>query len=63
VQLVRRDTGVRVLLCTPGNAAADLLAERLAAAGLDSDKLYRLDAPLLYEEDIREDVQTSSLFP
>jgi len=63
VQLVRRDPGVRVLVCTPSNAAAGLLAERLAAAGLDSDKLYRLDAPSLYEEDILEDVRTSSLFP
>ncbi|KAF8500417.1 P-loop containing nucleoside triphosphate hydrolase protein [Russula emetica] len=63
VQLVRRDAGVRVLVCTPSNAAADLLAKRLAAAGLDSDKLYRLDAPMLYEDDILQDVQTSSLFP
>ena len=63
VQLVRRDAGVRVLVCTPSNAAADLLAERLAAVGLDSDKLYRLDASSLYEEDILEDVQSSSLFP
>ena len=65
VQLVRRDVWVRVLVCTPSNAAADLLAERLAAAGLDSDKLYRLDIPSIYEEDILEDVRTSSssLFP
>jgi helicase MOV-10 len=63
VQLVRRDAGVRVLVCTPSNAEADLLVESLAAAGLDSDKLYRLDAPSLYEEDILEDVQSSSLFP
>ncbi|KAF8500415.1 P-loop containing nucleoside triphosphate hydrolase protein [Russula emetica] len=63
VQLVRRDAGVRVLVCTPSNAAADLLAERLAAAGLDSDKLYRLDASSLHEEDIFGDVQVMSLFP
>jgi helicase MOV-10 len=63
VQLIRRDTGVRILVCTPSNAAADLLAERLAAAGLDSDKLYYLDASSYQEEDILEDVQISSLFP
>jgi helicase MOV-10 len=63
VQLVRRDAGVRILVCTPSNAAADLLAERLAAAGLDSDKLYRLDASSLHEEDISGDVQEMSLFP
>ena len=63
MQLVRRDAGVRVLVCSPSNAAADLLAERLEAVGMDSDKLYRLDAPSLYEEDILEDVQTLSLFP
>ena len=64
MQLVRRDAGVRVLVCTPSNAAADLLAERLAeAAGLDSDKLYRLDASSVHEEDIYRDVQAMSLFP
>jgi helicase MOV-10 len=63
VQLVRRDAGVRALVCTPSNAAADLLAERLAAAGLDSDKLYRLDASSLHEEDISGDVRAMSLFP
>ena len=63
MQLVRREAGVRVLVCTPSNTAADLLAERLAAAGLDSDKLYRLDAPSVHEEDIFEGAQTMSLFP
>ncbi|KAH9988790.1 P-loop containing nucleoside triphosphate hydrolase protein, partial [Russula compacta] len=63
VQLVRRDAGVRILACAPSDAAADLLAERLAAAGLDSDKLYRLNSSSHYEEDISEDLQISSLFP
>jgi len=56
MQLIRRDTGVRILACTPSNAAADLLVERLAAAGLDSDKLYRLNA-YSREQDVPEDVQ------
>jgi helicase MOV-10 len=64
VQLVRRDAGVRVLVCTPSNAAAGLLAERLAeAAGLGPDKLCRLDASSLHEEDISGDVQAMSQFP
>jgi helicase MOV-10 len=63
VQLVRRDAGVSVLVCAPSNTAADLLAERLAAAGLDSDKLYRLDASSRCEEDTFEDVRTPSLHP
>jgi len=63
VQLVRRDAGVRVLVCTPSNTAADLLAEHLAAAGLDPNKLYHLGVFSRYEEDMTEDVQTSSLFP
>jgi helicase MOV-10 len=63
VQLVRRDTGVRVLVCTPSNAGADLVGERLASAGLDSDKLYRLDASSLHEEDISGDEQVLSRFP
>lgn len=63
MQLVRRDASVRVLVCSPSNAAANLLAERLAVVGMDSDKLYHLNAPSLYEEDILEDVQTPSPFP
>ena len=62
MQLVRRDTGVRVLACTPSNAAADLLVERLTAAGLDSDQLYRLNA-YPHEDDLSEDVQPFSIIP
>jgi helicase MOV-10 len=63
VQLVRRDAGVRVLACTPSNVATDLLVERLVATGLDSAKLYRLDAPSTYEEDMFDDVQAFSQIP
>jgi len=59
VQLVRRDAGVRVLACTPSSAAADYLVGRLAAAGMDSDKLYRFTAPFPHESDASEDPQTS----
>lgn len=62
MQLIRRDTGVRIFACTPSNAAADLLVERLDAAGLDSDKLYRLNA-YSREEDVPEDVQPFSIIP
>jgi helicase MOV-10 len=62
IQLVRRDFRVRVLACTPSNAAADLLVERLAAAGLDSDQLYRINA-YSREEDVPEDVQPFSVIP
>ncbi|KAI0294855.1 hypothetical protein B0F90DRAFT_1820972 [Multifurca ochricompacta] len=55
--------GVKILACTPSNAAADLLVERLAAAGLNSDELFRLNAYSRYEEDIPEDVQGFSVFP
>jgi helicase MOV-10 len=57
VQLVRRDASVRVLACTPSSASADLLAERLAAAGLDSDKLYHLNASSIYDDSIYDDKQ------
>jgi len=60
VQLVHRDASVRVLACTPSNAAADYLEGRLAAAGLDSDKLYRLAASLPSEDDVSEDAPTPS---
>jgi helicase MOV-10 len=62
MQLVRRDTCVRVLACTPSNAAADLLIERLAAAGLDSDQLHRLNA-YSGEEDLAEDAQQYPVIP
>jgi helicase MOV-10 len=62
VQLVRRDFGVRVLACTPSNAAADLLIERLSAAGLDPDQLYRLNA-YSREEGVPEDIQPFSVIP
>lgn len=62
MQLLRRDARARILACTPSNAAADLLVERLGAAGLDSDHLYRLNA-YSREEDIPDDVQTFSLIP
>jgi helicase MOV-10 len=55
VQLVRCDASVRVLACTPSDAAADYLEGRLAATGLDSDKLYRLAASLASEDDVSED--------
>jgi helicase MOV-10 len=42
MQLVRRDAGFKILACTPSNAAADLLVERLAAAGLTVEQLLRL---------------------
>jgi len=63
VQLVRRDASVRILTCTPNDAAADLLVERLAAAGLDSDKLYHLNTSPTYEEDMAEHEQTFSRIP
>ncbi|KAI9452273.1 hypothetical protein F5148DRAFT_1236722 [Russula earlei] len=62
MQLVRRDPCVRVLACAPSNVAANVLAGRLEAVGLDSDKLYRLNVPA-YCEDISEDVRTFSLIP
>ena len=63
VQLVRRDASVRILTCTPSDAAADLLVERLAAAGLDSDKLYHLNASPTYEEDMAEHESAFSRIP
>jgi helicase MOV-10 len=61
MQLVRSDTSIKVLACTPSNAAADLLVQRLAAAGLNNAELFRLNAYSRYEEDIPEDVQSFSV--
>jgi len=62
IQLIRRDANVKILACTPSNAAADLLVERLAAAGLDFEQLYRLNA-FSREEHIPDDVQQFSVIP
>jgi len=62
VQLVRRDPGVRILACAPSDVGTGFLAERLAAAGLDSDKLFRLNVPSQCE-DISEDPRTFTLMP
>ncbi|KAI0253351.1 P-loop containing nucleoside triphosphate hydrolase protein [Lactifluus subvellereus] len=63
MQLVRRGPSVKVLACTPSNAAVDLLVERLAFAGLNSTELYRLNAYSRYEEEIPEGVQPFSVLP
>jgi helicase MOV-10 len=63
VQLVRHDVSVKVLACTPSNAAADLLVKRLAVAGLDATQLFRLNAYSRQEEDIPEDVYKFSGIP
>ncbi|KAH9000980.1 P-loop containing nucleoside triphosphate hydrolase protein [Lactarius hatsudake] len=62
IQLLNRDPRFKILACTPSNAAADLLVERLSAGGLDADQLFRLNAYSRYEEDISEDVQAYSVF-
>jgi helicase MOV-10 len=62
IQLLNSDPSFKILACTPSNAAADLLVERLAAGGLDSKQLFRLNAYSRYEDDIPEDVQAYSVF-
>ena len=63
MQLVQLDTNFRILACTPSNAAADLLVERLAAAGLTVDQLLRLNARSRDIKSIPEDVREFSAFP
>ena len=63
MQLVRCDASFNILACTPSNAAADLLVERLAAAGLTVDQLLRLNAHSRDINSVPEDVQPFSAFP
>ncbi|EJD43380.1 P-loop containing nucleoside triphosphate hydrolase protein [Auricularia subglabra TFB-10046 SS5] len=44
-QLTLTDPDACILACAPSNSAADLLAERLARAGLNARELFRLNAP------------------
>ncbi|KAI9462823.1 hypothetical protein BJY52DRAFT_1415043 [Lactarius psammicola] len=63
MQLVRHDASFKILACTPSNAAADVLVERLAAAGLTVDQLLRLKARLGDTKGIPEDVRAFYGFP
>jgi helicase MOV-10 len=63
MQLVQRGPSSKILACTPSNAAADLLVERLAAAGLTVDQLLRLNARSREIKSIPEDVRPFSRSP
>ena len=63
MQLVQRDPSSKILACTPSNAAADLLIERLAAAGLTVSQLLRLNARSREMKNIPEGVRPFSRSP
>jgi helicase MOV-10 len=63
MQLVHRDVNFKILACAPSNAAADLLVDRLSAAGLTVEQLLRLNARSREETNIPEDVRAFSTFP
>jgi helicase MOV-10 len=63
MQLLIRDANFKILACTPSNAAADVLVERLAAAGLTVDQLLRLNALSRDIKSIPKGVQPFSASP
>jgi helicase MOV-10 len=63
MQLLKRDANFKILACTPSNAAADLLVERLAAAGMAVGQLLRLNARSRDRKSIPELVRPFSAFP
>ena len=63
MQLLRRDASFNILVCTPSNAASDLLVERLATAGLTVDQLLRLNARSRDMRNIPESVRAFSRIP
>lgn len=63
MQLVHRDVTFKILACTPSNTAADLLVDRLSAAGLTVGQLLRLNARSRDIKSIPEDVREFSAFP
>ncbi|KAF8267997.1 P-loop containing nucleoside triphosphate hydrolase protein [Lactarius quietus] len=63
MQLVNNNDSSKILACTPSNAAADLLIQRLATAGLTVDQLLRLNARSREIKSIPEDVRPFSGSP
>ena len=64
MQLLARNPSARVLACAPSNAAADEIAQRLAAAGLSTATLLRLNASSRITARLPEDLkQYSCLSP
>jgi helicase MOV-10 len=45
LQLLQQNPSAHILACAPSNSAADLIASRLASAGLKPDTLFRMCAP------------------
>jgi helicase MOV-10 len=63
MQLLHRDASSKILACTPSNASADLLVERLAGARLTADQLLRLNARSRETKSIPESVRAFSTSP
>lgn len=63
MQLLHRDSSSKILACTPSNASADLLVERLADARLTADQLLRLNARSRETKSIPENVREFSTSP
>ena len=63
MQLLHRDASRKILACTPSNASADLLVDRLANAGLSTDQLLRLNARSREMKSIPENIQAFSTSP
>jgi putative helicase MOV10L1 len=45
VQVLRRFPSARLLLCAPQNYSADLICSALAAAGVERQRMLRLNDP------------------
>ncbi|KAK7047869.1 hypothetical protein VNI00_006197 [Paramarasmius palmivorus] len=56
LQVLKKDTKAKVLVCTPSNSAADLVVSRLRNH-LDKEHLFRLNAPSRLNRTVPEDVR------
>ncbi|KAK7047868.1 hypothetical protein VNI00_006196 [Paramarasmius palmivorus] len=56
LQVLKKDTKAKVLVCTPSNSAADLVVSRLRK-NLSEDQLFRLIAPSRQRKTVPEDIK------
>ncbi|ESK92581.1 rna helicase [Moniliophthora roreri MCA 2997] len=56
LQILKKDSKAKILVCTPSNSAADLVVSRLRH-DLDKERLFRLNAPSRFQRTVPEEIR------